>query len=285
MGAAADALQGDAEISATNEAAPLRPTPKPLNLSSVDSATSLASSARHLQSSRSRRRIIGGVVRTAAVEAKSEESATSPAPVKKSATRGLAPIALSRSSTPTKRDSSITRAYDSLGSMEFFNMAAKDKADDFMWHMAPTPTPALRPVSKPGMPRNHSDSALMMDLGNDAASHGSIWAPTSTARSPPTAGGRSSSLGALGASIVMTSQRGKQGGGQAGFLPSISFSKSGSRPSLHSSKMQPLGSVPFTASSAGSVAWSVHGSRARLAAASVLWGDHGCEIALLNAFA
>jgi hypothetical protein len=180
---------------------------------------------RTLQPSKSRRRIIGGVVR-------------GPAPTNDVAHRMDTGDAAEEDTKLSKRDSSLTRGYEALG-VEFFSMQDKCDTLDQTIGLASLPKPSRR--EGPCSSRNRSVPACMMDLGI-GTSNRSDWAPSKA--SPA----RSATPGSLSKSLSL------------GALKAIKVTKGGLLPEVSSGgKLLPV--IGQRQHSAGTVAWCSHMAR------------------------
>mmetsp|Transcript_27668 Transcript_27668/g.76540 ORF Transcript_27668/g.76540 Transcript_27668/m.76540 type:complete len:1243 (-) Transcript_27668:235-3963(-) len=183
------------------------------------------------------------------------------------------------------RDSSLARGYDALG-VDFYSM--QDVGEDHFSAQYFAPLAALAPdrlvpdvMSRPsanggftlgalrvpsrgsGMSRHQSPSALLMDLGDDAAG-ASRWAPKTPSRQNPSPPSPSSSTSYSFNDFRVDKAKPTQIGGNPksqGLLPSIAKSKS--------TGLLPMIAGKTSSFATGSAARNVHSVRARLAAASV----------------
>jgi len=178
-----------------------------------------------LKPSKSRRRIIGGVVR-------------GPAPTNNVAHRMDAGDAAGEDTKLSKRDSSLTRGYEALG-VEFFSMQDKCDTLDQTIGLASLPKPSRR--EGPCSTRNRSVPACMMDLGI-GTSNRNDWAPSKA--SPA----RSATPGSLSKSLSL------------GALKAIKVTKGGLLPTV-SSGGKLLPALGQRQHSAGTVAWCSHMAR------------------------
>eukprot|EP00927_Polykrikos_kofoidii_P055142 TRINITY_DN4943_c0_g2_i10.p1 TRINITY_DN4943_c0_g2~~TRINITY_DN4943_c0_g2_i10.p1 ORF type:complete len:1199 (-),score=226.39 TRINITY_DN4943_c0_g2_i10:623-4219(-) len=151
-----------------------------------------------------------------------------------------------------ERDSSLSRGYDALGSVEIYSMNDMDDTPSQPLAAsirAPVPQKNQRSTFVGSM-HMQPTSALMMDLGADA-SKGSSWTTQTTCRQSASALGRSSSLSALKVSKAFRGSSSKDGG-----LPSMGNSKSTSLlPSLSSNTTHSVEAI------SGALAFSPGGLR------------------------
>jgi hypothetical protein len=200
------------------------------------------SGSRKLQSSKSKRRVIGGVVREPAPQMQMQEE-RSKVPVTPSSSgsklRDITSISFrmdaEETGLPTSRSrpSSLTRGYDALGGCDFYSM--QDKEDTFTPRLsAPHVLNEVRPPS-----RSHSASALMMDLGADAPFLPSKSFTLAGGASPTSSCKRSTSQGAL----LKVSKPGHDS-----FLPAISAGKA---------TMPAIKPLSFQTSPGGAVSWNM----------------------------
>jgi len=183
------------------------------------------------------------------------------------------------------RESSLARGYDALG-VDFYSM--QDVGEDHFSAQYFAPLAALAPdrlvpdvMSRPsanggftlgalrvpsrgsGMSRHQSPSALLMDLGDDAAG-ASRWAPRTPSRHGPSPPSPSNSRSYSFNHFRVDKAKPTQIGGipkEQGLLPSIAKSKS--------TGLLPMITGKPNSFAAGSAARHVHSVRTRLSAASV----------------
>eukprot|EP00929_Paragymnodinium_shiwhaense_P040219 TRINITY_DN2100_c0_g1_i1.p1 TRINITY_DN2100_c0_g1~~TRINITY_DN2100_c0_g1_i1.p1 ORF type:complete len:891 (-),score=345.05 TRINITY_DN2100_c0_g1_i1:310-2982(-) len=230
------------EVEAQEPLSPLSPTSR-----SVLSPPSTPSGSRKLHSSKSKRRIIGGVVREAAPVQAQPEVFVPPATPTRSKRREIVPAISFRmdaddtSSQPSRsRPSSLTRGYDALG-CNFYSIQDKEEVSTPTRLSAPQ---VLNPVVRPPS-RSHS-SAMMMDLGLDASSS---WAATSPLSPSKSFGTSSSSPSLAPATSKRSLSQGtlkvsKSSGGS--FLPAIAPAGKGASFSKPMSfQMAPTGTVSW----------------------------------------
>jgi len=261
--AAAVVRKGAARAAAADaEETNLRPRPQPLMPAAAVSssecmhsptapALSPVSPSRQMSATRSKRRVIGGIVRSPSATALEPVAAFMSRP-KTSPVAAAQMFLMDDDDAPSMsaRESSLTRGYDALGGAEIFNMDSLDRCQTApsphrVTKLAPPTPPAGR--SRMASASHPSASAMMMDLG----------LPSPSSRTPSSALSRSASFGSLGASIVMPKMEKKS---SSAFLPAIKSSKAGLRQSFSTPTLgQPL-------SAAGPAAgWS---NRARFSAAN-----------------